>query len=825
MNFSNLLNHDEGASNSYDPLEGQQDASLASTRMSFDYLNSQQNMSPAGLGSPAFFSTPSEFVAESDNEGMATSSMNQPSQILDNSFNSPFGDPSALLGGQDYLYNALQQPPSFSQQYPSYPSFPSQPSDLTQQDPSSSLNPFSFSSSFPYDQHTGQLNSTTVPDTAAAVPETDDEKPKKPPKARGRGKGKVKAEDSVNSDGSSSAGPSKPSSRAPKTKGSAKAKRNTLLASSNHSSPAPSPGPSSLANEVTFDAQDPEEDDDRESFSKPIPVTKEEQLKPLTTDHLKTVTDPDSAATLPSPFRNYVPPRIGPNGAVVSDSEDEDEDLVRKRAQAKRSATLAAKGKSRARIEEEEREEADDRLYCICREHYEPERMMIACDRCEEWYHIECVKIPDDSVELVDQFFCPPCQTKYSVTTTWHSACARPTCRKPAVALSKYCCDYCGVSVVSARLELLKLANGTDPNTFWGRVEGSHRKEAKVIDETGSNTRQDSSTDFQAIEDARTLSRLESKLKETNSRRIGLSEAISMVEKRLLYLKIVIKRWERLCQATADELANAGIGNMAGSNTDGAIDTKPTGNKRGGKKKGKAGKKKGPVAATSLPEAQCGLDVRLVYDDEAWKEWVDLELAEITEESGESRQEPGGKNILAAQERGDDQVVLQMALEMLSGVCLETRKKCERHTGWQKLREADFQVEKAVLHRRLDRLNSLSQSLESQIALHQQATAFRLSNYNRSASPSRLISVDSYMKDQETLHPRVKSSGGGFGRGGRRSTSPVVNRPAVSQPNPNFRRSDFVAGGEDGEASIDIPSELLPFLSRAEIAKLKAQKK
>lgn len=209
MNFSNLLNHDEEASNSFNSLQqGQQDASLSSTRMSFDYLNSQQNMSPAGMGSPAFFSTPSEFVADSDNEGMATSSMNQPSQILDNNFNSPFGDPSALLGGQDYLYSALQQPSSFSQQFPSYPSFPTQPSDLTQQDPSSSLNPFAFTSSFPYDQHTGQLN-PTLPDPTATVPETEDEKPKKPAKAKGRGKGKVKTEDSVNSDGSSSAGPSK----------------------------------------------------------------------------------------------------------------------------------------------------------------------------------------------------------------------------------------------------------------------------------------------------------------------------------------------------------------------------------------------------------------------------------------------------------------------------------------------------------------------------------------------------------------------------------------------------------------------------------------
>lgn len=42
---------------------------------------------------------------------------------------------------------------------------------------------------------------------------------------------------------------------------------------------------------------------------------------------------------------------------------------------------------------------------------------------------------------------------------------------------------------------------------------------------------------------------------------------------------------------------------------------------------------------------------------------------------------------------------------------------------------------------------------------------------------------------------------------------------------PSYNRGDFVAGGEDGEANLDVPAELLPFLSRAEIAKLKAQHK
>lgn len=31
--------------------------------------------------------------------------------------------------------------------------------------------------------------------------------------------------------------------------------------------------------------------------------------------------------------------------------------------------------------------------------------------RCENWYHLDCVKIDEDRVHLVDQFICPICAT------------------------------------------------------------------------------------------------------------------------------------------------------------------------------------------------------------------------------------------------------------------------------------------------------------------------------------------------------------------------------------------------------------------------------
>lgn len=43
-------------------------------------------------------------------------------------------------------------------------------------------------------------------------------------------------------------------------------------------------------------------------------------------------------------------------------------------------------------------------LYCICRRPY-GQRAMIACDKCDEWYHFDCVKI--SSAPKV--YICPAC--------------------------------------------------------------------------------------------------------------------------------------------------------------------------------------------------------------------------------------------------------------------------------------------------------------------------------------------------------------------------------------------------------------------------------
>lgn len=46
-------------------------------------------------------------------------------------------------------------------------------------------------------------------------------------------------------------------------------------------------------------------------------------------------------------------------------------------------------------------------LYCICRKPYD-QRAMIACDRCDEWYHFDCIKLRFPP----KIYICPACEPR-----------------------------------------------------------------------------------------------------------------------------------------------------------------------------------------------------------------------------------------------------------------------------------------------------------------------------------------------------------------------------------------------------------------------------
>lgn len=69
-------------------------------------------------------------------------------------------------------------------------------------------------------------------------------------------------------------------------------------------------------------------------------------------------------------------------------------------------------------------------LYCTCRKPYDKERAMIACDSCSEWYHFDCVNLPepdssdDECVDMLQrfgsagEFLCPNCKNVESTDTS-----------------------------------------------------------------------------------------------------------------------------------------------------------------------------------------------------------------------------------------------------------------------------------------------------------------------------------------------------------------------------------------------------------------------
>ena len=441
--------------------------------------------------------------------------------------------------------------------------------------------------------------------------------------------------------------------------------------------------------------------------------------------------------------------------------------------------------------------------------------------------------------------------------TTWKRACARPTCRSPVAPLSKYCTDYCGIAVAAARLSLLEAERGVDPSTFWDRVAGAQRREAEVVETSAAADDVDEPAleDLPAPEraareaelrarawarqdaaDAARRAELVKQLHANEVRRASLRDKRRLVQQRKTYLGIAVRRWEALCAATADELKREGI-DVGGVDEDEVVAERKSG---GRSRKGKGGaKKKGPQAPTSLPTAQCGLDVRLVLDEAAWRAWI----------------EGDGRLMLDAEEGGDPQTATARALDNLEGVCLETRKRCERHAGWQKLRDLDFKLEEAVLvrptsslslstpsrassrrpspsrfspsrprpdplslsrpqDRRVQHFDALGTTLSSRLAAHDQSVAFRLAHRARTCDPDVLVPVDDFFAEQEESREE---------RAAERDKEAAGERRRRRTRSPSLRAGIDAVGASKVGDGVEVPDDVLQYLSRAQLRELKRQ--
>jgi hypothetical protein len=57
-------------------------------------------------------------------------------------------------------------------------------------------------------------------------------------------------------------------------------------------------------------------------------------------------------------------------------------------------------------------DEDDGKIYCICRQPYNPNLWMIACDVCNDWYHGKCVQITATQARKIKVYVCPSCSQR-----------------------------------------------------------------------------------------------------------------------------------------------------------------------------------------------------------------------------------------------------------------------------------------------------------------------------------------------------------------------------------------------------------------------------
>ena len=336
----------------------------------------------------------------------------------------------------------------------------------------------------------------------------------------------------------------------------------------------------------------------------------------------------------------------------------------------------------------------DDRLYCVCRTLYDG-RTMIACDRCDNWYHNDCVGIEEDSVELVDIFICPSCQTDADKQTTWKKRCARPGCHLAARVLSKYCSDWCGTERAATRLNTAT----TDYHRFWDSVRAATKPEGVVIIESGNPNHSSSCQANQNMLDDILLNQRTKRLEELLAKKLAVESQVQLATSRSKYLGYAISRWENMCLATARALQIEDNPSPDQSTTATTTTSKPKKGGGSGRGRGKArgGPKKSETSflnsAISSIEAPCGFDVRLIWDDKDWAQWTSSESFSALFRSQESENnEPVQGDVNT--EIGDSNPQPAMDYGIEEGViCLIMRKKCDRHLGWQKTRENDFQTE------------------------------------------------------------------------------------------------------------------------------------
>lgn len=314
----------------------------------------------------------------------------------------------------------------------------------------------------------------------------------------------------------------------------------------------------------------------------------------------------------------------------------------------------------------EESDKEDDKLYCVCKTGYDEDRVMIACDKCDEWYHTQCVNMPDLEIDLVDQFTCPPCVKKNpQLRTTWKRRClyglrhenpsSPSACHKPCRgAYSKYCSDECGIKYMQLRIAQWE-PDGDKRDALWEAVKYAEKREGVVVRVDEGDAKVPAAGEVHVNGTRESLLGLPSKRRvewEVRQLTARLEEVVKQRDMIKLDMDMVLWR-EKLVTLAAERA--------------GKVD-------------------------------ECGWDQRLCFGKEEWTDFG----AEVLDSYEEKT------------DHGNDAMHVDDTSNLGEWWCAG-KKKCERHAGWQKLRMAEVSFEKETKAGVLVKLTTCEREIRKRI--------------------------------------------------------------------------------------------------------------
>ncbi|XP_065097569.1 death-inducer obliterator 1 isoform X1 [Paramisgurnus dabryanus] len=173
--------------------------------------------------------------------------------------------------------------------------------------------------------------------------------------------------------------------------------------------------------EIEAKAEDCKDEESKEE-EQAMDVKKEEEIEEVENDEGKEKSSDDFISRRP-PTRSYsrdskkdTKPKPGPKVNKDTDEEEDDDE---------------------SSSSESDTDGYDpNALYCICRQKHN-KRFMICCDRCEEWFHGDCVGITEARGRLMERngedYVCPNCNThRVQITKTGGSTAAADNGKRPA---------------------------------------------------------------------------------------------------------------------------------------------------------------------------------------------------------------------------------------------------------------------------------------------------------------------------------------------------------------------------------------------------------